>query len=305
MLIIGSEAMRFYGLTNRQPKDMDVICTYEEYEKLISWCGGPNGDNVIAHYPLSSKKFVIKHKTGRGIIECEIAWPGSVAEELLQIVKENNLAHRYGDVWIAFPEVQLTLKESHKYLKNNPHFLKTMKDIRYLRRRYEVPECLKEWLVKREAETYDYAHPKLKQNKENFFDTKGVVYKYDHDSIHVAVATGDRPAYLEFKPEDEEVWCSKEMWDQCSEETKLAAVYEESCVLALERCLVPNEFSKATPDIAFRMALEKVCTSITSGWFREYAWENYFKVLAIHDRDHGAYVDKFLSGLEKGIIKEA
>ena len=42
------------------------------------------------------------------------------------------------------------------------------------------------------------------------------------------------------------------------------------------------------------MALEKVCTSITSGWFREYAWENYhrvvhmYKTLGVND-----YIDRF------------
>jgi hypothetical protein len=45
-------------------------------------------------------------------------------------------------------------------------------------------------------------------------------------------------------------------------------------VLAIERSLVPHP-GKKTPEQAYLMALEKVCTSITSGWFREFAWENY------------------------------
>jgi hypothetical protein len=29
-------------------------------------------------------------------------------------------------------------------------------------------------------------------------------------------------------------------------------------------------------------ALDKVCTSITSGWFREFAWQNYDEVVKIY-----------------------
>ena len=45
-------------------------------------------------------------------------------------------------------------------------------------------------------------------------------------------------------------------------------------VLTIERSLVPYP-GKKTPEQAYLMALEKVCTSITSGWFREFVWENY------------------------------
>ena len=55
-----------------------------------------------------------------------------------------------------------------------------------------------------------------------------------------------------------------------------------SCVLALERSQIPNDFS-VDPNKIFLYALEKVCTSITSGWFREFAWENYHLVVKMHD----------------------
>ena len=42
------------------------------------------------------------------------------------------------------------------------------------------------------------------------------------------------------------------------------------------------------------MALMKVCTSITSGWFREYAWENYDKVLDLYNElGEDDYVQRF------------
>jgi hypothetical protein len=57
---------------------------------------------------------------------------------------------------------------------------------------------------------------------------------------------------------------------------------EETYVLALERSLIPFP-GKMQPRDAFKLALQKVCTSITSGWFREYAWNNYRKALESYD----------------------
>ncbi|WP_457832940.1 DUF7275 domain-containing protein, partial [Staphylococcus aureus] len=50
-----------------------------------------------------------------------------------------------------------------------------------------------------------------------------------------------------------------------------------------ERHQIPNNFNP-DPTGSFMYALEKVCTSITSGWFREYAWENYHKIVAMHKK---------------------
>jgi formaldehyde-activating enzyme involved in methanogenesis len=100
-----------------------------------------------------------------------------------------------------------------------------------------------------------------------------VVQKYDHDTVHVAVAHLD-------KPEDEEVMCSKEMFLACDRKIQLYSVVEEAMVLALERSLVPYP-GKKTPKEAFTLTLMKVCTSITSGW-REFALENYDAALDLY-----------------------
>jgi hypothetical protein len=86
---------------------------------------------------------------------------------------------------------------------------------------------------------------------------------------------GQKPAYEYFKPDDSQVMVSKEMWNDLPLNLKLCAVIEESMVLAIERSLIPFPNS-LTVDQAYEKALVKVCTSITSGWFREFAWENYY-----------------------------
>jgi hypothetical protein len=69
-------------------------------------------------------------------------------------------------------------------------------------------------------------------------------------------------------------------------------VYEESCVLALERSQIP--FPDASPRKSFEYALMKVCTSITSGFFREWAWEHYDDVLALYNElGENDYIERF------------
>ena len=96
------------------------------------------------------------------------------------------------------------------------------------------------------------------------------------------------PAYAYFKPEDNDVLCDKDMFFACSEEIRLAAGYEETCVLALERSQIPHPHSD--PRASFLLALEKLSTSISSGFFREYVWENYDAIARMYDP---MYVEKF------------
>ncbi|POG71333.1 hypothetical protein GLOIN_2v1606934, partial [Rhizophagus irregularis DAOM 181602=DAOM 197198] len=44
-------------------------------------------------------------------------------------------------------------------------------------------------------------------------------------------------------------------------------------VIALERYLIP--MSSKNQDTSYRSALVKICTSLTKGWFRQFAIDNY------------------------------
>ena len=282
MLLIGSQALCEHFTNSRYPKDFDYICTFEEFRWWV------DSHNVVSCVPIKKNKFVVvteKHK----IFEFEIAWPNSTGMALLD---------QYQGV--APPQVLLTLKLSHRYIKNSPHFKKTMDDIWFLRNTgCKVPENLKEWLKKREVETYTYGHPSLKQAKKTFF-TDNVEYVYDHDTVHLAVQTYEKPAYEYFKGDNEEVYCSKEKFFASTEAIRFAAVLEESYVLAIERSLVPHP-DVLTPRQAFLKALEKVCTSITSGWFREYAWEHYNEIV---EQFNPNYWSDFQYGVKSGLVKK-
>ncbi len=293
MLMIGSGALsHHFPEAGFIPRDTDYICTLEEFR---AWTKCFVKGEIILCKPLSADKIHVRTKDGWNY-EFEIATPGSTAQELLDYFDINDR------VTMAPPHVLLALKLSHRYRRNSPHFLKTMRDIQFLRAQgVELGTELEEWLPKREAATYTYAHPKLDVSKDAFFDGDGVQYIYDHDSIHLTQAilrpnayTGT-PAYTYYMKDGSEVMTSKEKFMSVSENIRLYGVYEETCVLALERSQIPFEGENApSPRKSFEYALMKVCTSITSGWFREYAWENYQKVLDLYSKlGEDDYIKRF------------
>ncbi len=297
-ILIGSKALRHWGdkylSSATRSWDTDWIGSYSEFEEYKSSL------KVRKMIPMNKGKKVVLFEKEH-IHEFEIAWSDSVSAELLSIaMNDSSVAVKYGDHYIATPDLIYTLKKSHRYLKDSPHFLKTMLDYRHLRSLgCTVPASLAEWYRKREAETYWYKHPSLKQSKKDFFKDDMVPYKYDHDTLHLAVKTLARPAYDYFKKDTAEVECSRELFEALDERTKLLSVLEESYVLALERSQIPAP-GVITPRQSFEIALMKVSSSIASGWWREFAYENYFKVLDMYS---DTYMDKFKDGLESGLIK--
>jgi hypothetical protein len=341
MLIIGSHAAIFNKIHNgEEPRDTDVIGTFAELQSLIKELkkdalrethAAGVGLQICA--PIDASHWHIRDHNGWNY-EFEIAWPGSSGELLLKL--EGNEEGREG---FASKEACLALKLSHRFKKDSPHFLKTMRDVQAYKAAGIVltPELENLWLPQREAETYTYNHPKLNVDKGEFFSGDGVRYVYDHDTIHLAVALlseppaccvptaeeeamlacGDyqpeelwgsskpscpkcfnaksvaRPAYTFYMQDGAQVMTDADKFFSCSTDIRLFGVYEEACVLALERSQIPFDF-KPDPRYSFEMALMKVCTSITSGWFRWYAWENYDKVLDLYNQlGENDYIERF------------
>lgn len=286
MLIVGSLAAKMAGLPLRSYlQDTDIMISQEEFDSWLER-NGLSEDDVpsLSEHPFWNKRV---YKTDSAIIEFEIAKPGNSTEVLLDI---------YSDATHAPLSALYALKMSHRYLKNSPHFSKTMQDIHAFRKAgYDkIPKELLEWSKLRRSETYWYKHPSLNATKEEFF-TDDVKYIYDHDSVHRAVALGPVPAYELYKVPGEEVMCSKELFDGLPLQTRLNGVYEEASVLAIERSLAHH---RGDPNRAFMFALEKVCTSITSGWFRRFAWEHFYDVANMEKPFYGA----FLAGLDNGTV---
>lgn len=285
IVTIGSVALAQY-IRLRTPRDLDIVGTYDDLVEYIQKFYKPK--TLI---PIEEGTKLLA-KTDIQIIEGDIAWAGSSSEMLLSLVEP---VRDYAPLDLLY-----TIKMSHRFKKNSPHFRKTMDDILAMRKLgAKIRPEYEEFYKKRQEESYNYAHPKLNVSKGDFFKGDGVQYVYDHDSIHEAIAKQKRPAYRNYIIEGEDVLCSKDKFMACSERIKLFGVLEEAYVLALERSQIPFK-GKITPRQSFEIALMKVCTSITSGWFREYAWENYYRVKALYT-DY--YVEKFWNAVASGKVK--
>lgn len=276
MIIVGSRALNeqlFPDVAPTVDMDHDFIAYEDEWaEYQARW----QGRTVTVKSP-NVKAFVVADGKSKCCYhEAYIVEPGS-SDEMIYKLMGNPIGR--SDVY-ATPEILLAMKMAHRFKKNTVNFIKTMRSIHILRDfGIEMGPEHVEIFKKREIESLNYGHPKLNVGKSDFF--KDDIYTYDHDSIHESVAIKGIPAYRSYMVDGAEVMTSKDKFFACDRETQLLGVYEEACVLALERCLIPFP-GKASPEKAFMMAIEKVCTSITSGWFREFAWENYLDVIKLY-----------------------
>lgn len=326
ILLVGSHGLlALGGEVRRKPSDWDLITTFDGLQSITSALR--MFSSRVESIPISESKTVLRSFDGqyRGMTEVEIAWPGSTGAELMDRADPSN-RWVFAGLSVKVPSMDqlYTLKLSHRYLKNSPHFLKTLDDVAYFRGRgCEVFD--REWLKRRESETYTYKHPKLNVMKGDFFKGDGVEYVYDHDDIHKQVAQlsaaelhdisesqcrgyfpidyrawDPLPSYELYKEPGQEVKCSKHRFFALPEHVRLYGVIEEAYVLALERSQIPFR-GKVEPRRSFDIALMKVCTSITSGWFREYAWENFRKVESMYEAN---YVDRFWDAVDSGRVRK-
>lgn len=299
-LLIGSAAAA--DIMGRKPMDRDYIGTPDFAESFMhsnKWNTKLTSDHHLVAFLKNAPE------GQRSIVEIEIAWPDSTGAELLERVKGMPLRRDDHGIPMADANILYALKMSHRYLRNSPHFLKTMKDIHTLRAiGAEIPGDMADWFKRREAETYTYKHPSLNQSKHDFFDGDGVNYTWDHDDIHKAVADPSYPAYMRYLEPGEEVKCSKELFYAATEYVRQRGVYEEAMVLAIERSIWPFEHRGSSPEVWGRIylhALMKVCTSITSGWFREYAWENYYDIAPMFNKND---IHRFFKWVDEGKIRK-
>lgn len=301
LILVGSRALKLQApsLLLRNPKDFDFMGSKDEIE---GWMKDNEAliEPTKIHQEDGGKKVIYRGKGG--ICEFEVldsSPSGRLFADLVGKDANSRETKRFGLV----PSVDLlfTLKASHRFLKNSPHFWKNLQDYHSMRLAGATihPE-FKPFLSLREEETYLYLHPRLNQTKKQFFSDDQIDYRYDHDSIHLAIALGDRPAYSYYLKDGEEVQTDRKKFFEVEESIRINGVIEEACVLAIERSLVPHP-GALSPQQAWRLAFSKVCTSITSGYFREWAYENALKILPRYPED---YWDRFQSAVEQGRVKD-
>jgi len=163
-----------------------------------------------------------------------------------------------------------------------------------------IEDSHKEFHKLREKESYaTQAHPKLNVNKDEFFnEVHGVFYQFEHDSLHQAVKHLDKPAYIYYAKDDQPVFSDKAKFFACDPMIRYYGAIEEASVLGLERSILAH--GTWAPKVAWTFALSKIASSITSGFFRKWVFENIFDILKMYPED---YVEKFNVGLKNGTVR--
>jgi hypothetical protein len=309
MIIYGYRALYFNTkkdfpnserLTN---SDYDIILVEAEYSTFFKKI---EKDLISIREIKKNKKYFIKTKKANYDVNILVKTKNITSNHLLYKETYNNnkiLTCPYGNRFdVVATDFLYELKKSHRFIRKNHK--KTMNDFYYILDNYiDKKEYIEsEFYRLRFQETLVNAnrstkHIKLNQDKDGFFDTKGVTYIYDHDSIHRAVSFYKKPLYINYLKENESVLCDKNKWEILTYEDKCKAVLEEAYVIAIERYLSKN--SKKTRLEAFETGLEKICTTLCKGWFREFAYENYRTILNMYSNN---FYDKFVKDLNSGLI---
>ena len=134
--------------------------------------------------------------------------------------------------------------------------------------------------IKLTMKEYPQGHPNLMQSKDDFFDD-AVKKKYDHDLLHDLVAKlsfDDVPVYTHLLKYEGMAYCCKDKWNALNHHMQIRAVLEEATVIAIERFMIPNNWQYIEKR-AMLKALQKICTTLCSGWFRDFSIDSYKECL--------------------------
>lgn len=304
-MLIGSRslALRLGSAFRRSPIDFDWASTKAEFDQWMERESHKVQPTKVYELPEYSK-WICEGNTN---CEFEIVKEGSSSELLTKLVESDpdTIETQFG----LIPSLNLlfAIKQSHRFKKFNhdprPWF-KHCQDWHLMKRcGAEIKPEHEAFLKLREAESYaNQKHPKLNVSKSDFFKDDGIQYIWSHDDLHEAVKVNDTVAYTHYLQDNEPVKCSKQKFFAVSEHIRLSGGAEEGMTLALERSLIPSP-GAWTPDYAFHFAMGKVCSSITSGFFRLWCFEALPEILKLYNETSKDYYGKFQRALADGKVR--
>ena len=305
MIVYGYRALSIFlkNIDNErlEKSDWDLLLTFEELNRLID---SLNGSATLIK-PRGKDGYLIKTPIANYDIHLIIYENSNkyLYDNQSEYLSNETLIDPYGNEY-KVPSIKtlFEFKKSHRIISKG--FDKTMRDYYQILDEFEInsneesqfyKSRYKETLIRAINQTN---HINLNQTKHDFFKTKNVTYIFDHDSIHESIKLTEEPIYKKILKPNEEVLCSQELWNKTSDLEKKYCVLEESYTIAIERLLSKGHIND--PKEAFLMALERVCTTLTKGWCREYAVFNYREIVNMYsDR----FWIKFQEDLKNGLIK--
>lgn len=271
LMLIGSRAMQYWYPSVplvKEDTDFDILGAPGANMPDLS----ATNQRIERHTTLQLNNLDVLHDLGRS--GERIAIGGYSVEvcrlEMLCMIKRSHL-HR-----------------PHKFARNMWLYQQFPADLRA-----EVADLVdgKNFLSKRiklTKDAYGDRVPSLNQTNEDFFDD-AVTKHFVHDDLHIEMAHYDQPLYERMKINKSLARCERHLWDKFDREDKLKCVLEECYVIGLERFIIPSKIvgEEHMPcKFAALKALDKVCTTLCSGWFRDFAIDNYVALIARLDDDH-------------------
>jgi hypothetical protein len=311
MIIIGSRAMAYQFLIPQritEKTDYDVIMSLIEFN---DWAVMYK-QYIKTLIPRSDHKYkAIVEKDGKRVqYEIELGFEGTSSKWLLDHKGDCCYGTRMGFfgelINTLDPDYLMLTKRSH--LTYPIHFEKNMNDYQFMKQRigslHKTP-LMEEYYNLRFNEAKErnkQRTPKLNVTTEDFFSSKLPVQTYFvHDHIHEVIAHYDKPVYTMMQKDISKAWCEKDMFFKLPYSTQVRAVMEEAYVIALERYIIPQHGENCNDyHDCYTRAVKRICTTLTSGWFRDFAIENYNKVLEFYNPD---FVNKFIKAYKSGKIK--
>lgn len=261
-ILIGSRAMNYWNksVPINEDTDWDIVSSRpiqgaEFHDRCLL-----NNDDLY--------KYVSQEK-----VQFNEQWVNVLSMKGLSLVKRSHL-HRD----LSF---QKHITHYWKYLEYQRAFW-TERDLAFLAER-----------IKMTTERFPQLQPNLNKTVDAFFDD-AVVKKYNHDYLHSLYAYEQAPMYTKLQKNSELVWCSKDLWLELSIEQQMQCIAEETYVIATERFLVSADWQYPSK-LAYMKSLQKVCTTLCSGYFRDAALDNYPLIVDMYSKDKFQEVQKVLN----------
>jgi len=292
MILIGSRAaIARYGTFAREPNDWDIIASLDE---LNHWQSVNRNQIEYLHPNKDGTKYRCRTKSGDAI-EFEIMDFRSSSRYLWDHIIRSGTGVKTVcafNEYLRVPSIKILylIKRSHIYWP--VHWEKNITDLHWLDLRFPRPheydfheQRFFELRFQETAEKFGNKKMNLNQTNDEFFakSAKFVGRVLPHDRIHEILKIFDAPVHTMAKQDQSKALMDKDLFFKLSDQYQIAAIKEEAMVIGTERVLMPKFFRHEHIDMddiraAYFYGLKRVSTTLTSGWFREFAIDNWPRV---------------------------